>query len=275
MNSSPAPSAAARSKETVSTRPSRVWPILFAVSLLGNIALGWFAFTARPKVPAAASVPVTVNTPSASQPAAPPQPGRPAVALLPYAALGSFMAENNRIPDLNWNEEQFAAFLNGVRASYEGRGYPMDEDAKRLRDEINGKVQKMLAADHPDPVEDYFKTLREKEHVLQTPSGLHYRITEQGTGKQATADSMVLISYSAKLPSGESLPTLTRMRVRSAVSDLLPGLREGVQLLKTGGKALVYVPADLSFGSGEWPADVPHGAPIVFFLELHEVTEKD
>ena len=46
--------------------------------------------------------------------------------LAPYAALGSFMAENNRIPDLKWSAAQFAAFQEGFRSSYEGRGLPLD-----------------------------------------------------------------------------------------------------------------------------------------------------
>jgi len=81
----------------------------------------------------------------------------------------------------------------------------------------------------------------------------------------------VVISYSARLPSGETLPALSRSRVRTAVSDLLPGLREGVQLLHRAGKALIYVPAALSYGEGEWPPGTTRGAPIVFFLELHDV----
>lgn len=59
--------------------------------------------------------------------------------------------------------------------------------------------------------------------------------------------------------------------MQAVVTDLLPGLAEGVQLLKPGGKALVYLPPQLSFGTGDWPDKVPRGMPLAFFLELHEV----
>ena len=65
--------------------------------------------------------------------------------------------------------------------------------------------------------------------------------------------------------------SLTAMRAQVGVTDLLPGLAEGVQLLKPGGKGLIYVPAALSYGDGDWPKDVPRGMPIGFFVELHEV----
>src|SRR6185503_13551240 len=71
--------------------------------------------------------------------------------LAPYAALGSFMAENNRVPDLKWSPAQFAAFQEGFRSSYEGRGLPLDEPAAKLRDEISRRVQAMAEAERPDP----------------------------------------------------------------------------------------------------------------------------
>ncbi|HEU5079728.1 MAG TPA: FKBP-type peptidyl-prolyl cis-trans isomerase [Opitutaceae bacterium] len=193
--------------------------------------------------------------------------------LTPYAALGTFVSENNHIPALKWTKEQFDAFQRGLRASYEGRGYPVDEEATKLRDEISAKVQAMIDAKKTDPIADYFKLLREREGVKSTASGLHYRITQEGSGEKPTTDSTVLVSYTARLPNGENVPALSRARVRSAVSDLLPGMAEGVQMLTPGGKALLYLPPELSFGSGEWPQAVPKGAPIIFFLELHEVTQ--
>ncbi|MES1168770.1 MAG: FKBP-type peptidyl-prolyl cis-trans isomerase, partial [Oleiharenicola lentus] len=191
--------------------------------------------------------------------------------LAPYAALGSFMAENNRVPDLKWSPAQFAAFQEGFRSSYEGRGLPLDEPAAKLRDEINRRVQAMAEAERPDPVKDYFRFLREKEGVKQTASGLHYRITEEGTGNTPKAGDTVVISYAAGLPEGKSVPPLSRTRARVVVRDLIPGLAEGVQLLKVGGKGLIYVPAALSFKEADWPAQLPPGVPLVFFVEMHDI----
>lgn len=191
--------------------------------------------------------------------------------LAPYAALGSFMAENNRIPDLKWNAAQFAAFQEGFRSSYEGRGLPLDEPAVKLRDEINRRVQAMVEAEHPDPVKDYFRFLREKEGVKETQSGLHFRITEEGVGDTPKPGDTVVISYAAGLPDGKSLPALSHSRAKVVVRDLLPGMAEGVQLLKVGGKGLIYVPAALSFKEADWPPQLPPGVPLVFFVEMHDI----
>jgi FKBP-type peptidyl-prolyl cis-trans isomerase FkpA len=158
-----------------------------------------------------------------------------------------------------------------MRASYEGRGYPLDEEARRLRDDFSKQVQAMLAAEQPDPVKEYFRNLREHEAVRQTASGLHYRITLEGTGPPPSSDSVVVYSFSARLPNGTALPKLVGVRLRAAMADLLPGVREGLLLLHKGGKALIYVPAALSFGDGPWPSEVPKGEPVIFFIELHDV----
>lgn len=190
--------------------------------------------------------------------------------LTPFAALGSNMAENNRIADLGWTPAQFDAFLAGLRSSYEGRGVPMNDDALRLRDQLSQRVQAMLAADNPEPLEAYFRTLRDGEGVQRTASGLHYRITEPGEGTPPRPEDTVVVSITSRLPDGTELPTISQARMRAAVRDLLPGIAEGVQLMSVGGKALIYVPPRLGFGERP-PPPIPPGAPIVTFVELHDI----
>lgn len=241
------------------------WRLVAIISLLAN--LGLLVWIARSAKPVAAPAPETASTSPATAAATRPRE------LAPYAALGSFMAENNRVADLGWSQEQFAAFQDGFRASYEGRGLPLDDAAKRLGEDVSRRVQAMLTAERPDPIQEYFRTLREKENVKSTASGLHYRITEEGSDTVPGPNDAVIISYTARLPDGHDLPKLSQTRVRVHVKDLLPGLAEGVQLLKVGGKALVYLPPELSFTAKSWPPQLPKGAPIVFFLELHDVVK--
>lgn len=242
---------------------SSVWMVIALASITVNAGLlAWhFLAASRERGPVQeVTVPIAAPTPTTWS-----------RELAPYAALGSFMAENNRIPDLKWTPAQFGAFQEGFRSSYEGRGVPLDEPASRLRDEISRKVEAMTEAERPDPAREYFRFLREKEGVKELPSGLHYRITEEGTGNPPKVGDTVVISYAAGLPEGKSLPALSRSRAKVAVRDLLPGLSEGVQLLKVGGKGLIYVPAALSFKPADWPPQLPPGVPLVFFVEMHDI----
>jgi len=258
-----------KSAPTAQSDNGQLWAIATGVLLLVNVLLAVLLWRSlRPKEDARPAV----------QAIAEPAKKSAAATLAPevrsYAALGTFMAESNRIADLGWSRAQFEAFLDGFRSSYEGKGVPMDDDAKRLQSEISERVQKMLATEQPNPVEDYFRTLREKEGVQKTASGLHYRITEVGEGPKAKASDSVVISFAARLPDGQALPPLTRVRLKTAVHDLLPGLAEGVQLLSVGGKALVYLPPALAFNERDWPPDLPKNVPLAFFLELHEIVNE-
>lgn len=250
-------------KPTSAPPPRSAWPVVAAGSLVLNAVLIAWLLAHVPKPP-----PAPVAAPAPVAPAAGAAFSRE---LAPYAALGSFVAENNRIADLKWTEAQFVAFQDGLRASYEGRGLPLDEAATKLRDDISRRVQAMVESERPDPVRDYFRYLRDKEGVQQTPSGLHYRITNEGTGTPPTAADTVVISYAARTPDGKTIPALGRTRVKVAVRDLLPGLAEGVQLLQVGAKGLLYLPPALSFREADWPPQLPKGIPLCFFVELHDV----
>lgn len=246
---------------------------LLVLSLTGNAALvAWgIRLNTRLKSTGSSDAVSTDSVPAAAPTPAPKKETPLPFALTAYASLGSYLSQNNRIASLHWTEEQFDAFIRGIRADYEGRGYLFDDETKKLRDEISSKVQAQIDSRKSNPVEDYFKVLREREGVQKTATGLHYRITDKGFGKTPDADSTILVSLTARLPTGEHIASLSRPRVRTAVHDLMPGLAEGVQLISPRGKALIYVPPALSFGDNAWPKDVPKGAPIVFFVELHEI----
>ncbi len=53
-----------------------------------------------------------------------------------YAALGSSLAGSGRFVQFGWTEAQLDAFLEGIRASLQGRPFPMDQAAQELAGEL-------------------------------------------------------------------------------------------------------------------------------------------
>jgi FKBP-type peptidyl-prolyl cis-trans isomerase FkpA len=252
-SSSPAVSASLRFWRTVA---------ILAVCVVAGLVFG---ILKELRVPGETPEPVAAAEP-ATPPAQPELKG-------PFAALGSHIAQNNRIAELGWSAEQFQEFLDGIRAAYEGRGLPLDEEARKLRDEIDQRAPSQPGTDEPHVVEDYFRSLRENEGVLRSESGLHYRITEEETGPRPTPDAVVVISFSVQQRDGEERPELNRSQLRTRVSELPPGLAEGVQLLSVGGKALLYLPAEHSLKPAEGSPAVPTTMPLVVSMELHEIAQ--
>ena len=57
-----------------------------------------------------------------------------------------------------------------------------------------------------------------------------------------------------------------------SMSSLMPGLREGLQLIKPGGKVRLVIPPELAFGDREVGMIKP-GSTLVYELELVSIVE--
>src|SRR5688572_27015698 len=88
--------------------------------------------------------PVLLLPPLAAAFAAEPPPAPAPAAPYPqeaYASLGSNFARDTGLAQLGWTEEQFNAFLDGVRATYRGRPYAFSEQAVRLQKDVQERLK--------------------------------------------------------------------------------------------------------------------------------------
>lgn len=193
-----------------------------------------------------------------------------------YAAIGSLVAEKIRLTQLHWTEDQFAAFMAGLQAGYTGRGYPFDEKARQLFEEMN-RLMEQPEAPQPgrsaaEQLASYMKQARESAGLRQTESGLLHHVIVAGAGPRPRPDDVVVINLLAKGPDGTTeVPELGGQNLRTKVSDLLPGLREGVQLMALGGHALFVVPPQLTFTNDRWTYGVDRNLPIWYQVELEDI----
>ena len=101
-----------------------------------------------------------------------------------------------------------------------------------------------------------------------TASGLHYIITQEGTGGHPSISSTVKVNYIGKLLKNEKVFDETNgTPVTFELKMLIAGWQEGILLLKKGGKGTFFIPSALGygpFGSG----DIPGNAALIFEIEL-------
>jgi FKBP-type peptidyl-prolyl cis-trans isomerase len=112
------------------------------------------------------------------------------------------------------------------------------------------------------------------EGVKTTASGLQYKIITPGTGKTPTATSNVTVHYTGKLIDGTEFDSSVRrgQPANFGLNRVIPGWTEGLQLLKEGGKAMLYVPYDLGYGErGGGGGQIPPYATLIFEVELIKV----
>jgi FKBP-type peptidyl-prolyl cis-trans isomerase len=202
---------------------------------------------------------------------------RPAEDLAPYAAIGSAIADSIQLNSAHWSEAQFGAFLSGVRASYNGHGFPLDARSEHMLEEMTEQQRESQTSPYsPNPqqarVEQYMAHARQGLGMQQTDSGLLFRVVTRGAGPRPRPDDTVVINIAAKGPDGATdLPQLSAHQLRIKVRSVFPGLAEGLQLLALGGKALFIMPPKLTFGDGRWPDGVDRGSPIWLEVELADI----
>jgi FKBP-type peptidyl-prolyl cis-trans isomerase len=218
---------------------------------------------------------------ASAQPPADPAPPPAAAAggpLSTYKAMGSAFAVGAHLEALGWTDAQVAAFMEGIRAAFAGQPYPMDDAARRALAGVAAQVRAATASasarglSDPARLAQYVKETCRRLGLDQAASGLCYSISSAGKGARPGPDDAVVISCDARAPDGQTkLAALSSPKFRVRVADLLPGLREGVQMMAVGGEGVFLLPPALSFGKGPWPKDVGSGEPILFSVRLLEV----
>ena len=109
----------------------------------------------------------------------------------------------------------------------------------------------------------------------ETPSGLRYKILQEGNGKQATKGSGVSVHYKGQLVDGSVFDSSYQRKepidFTIGVGQVIAGWDEGIQLLKVGDKARFVIPSNLAYGSQGAGGVIPPDATLIFDVELMAV----
>jgi FKBP-type peptidyl-prolyl cis-trans isomerase len=121
--------------------------------------------------------------------------------------------------------------------------------------------------------EAYLKENKNKEGVVETPSGLQYKVIQEGTGASPIATDVVKCHYRGKLLNGDIFDSSydRGQPAQFLLNGVIPGWTEGLQLMKEGGKYELYVPAALGYGSRGAGKKIGPNSVLIFDIELLEV----
>lgn len=126
------------------------------------------------------------------------------------------------------------------------------------------------------PLEKGEKFLAEnktREGVKTTASGLQYKITLEGKGKSPAATDTVLVHYEGRLLNGTVFDSSIKRNepISFPLNRVIPGWTEGLQLVKEGGKAILYIPSKLAYGSRGAGGAIGPDETLIFEVELLKV----
>ena len=110
------------------------------------------------------------------------------------------------------------------------------------------------------------------EGMKETPSGLFYNITKEGSGATPEKGAQVAVHYKGTLVDGTVFDSSYQrdepIKFKVGVGQVIPGWDEGILLLTKGAGARLVIPSHLAYGAQGAGGVIPPDATLIFDVEL-------
>jgi len=195
-------------------------------------------------------------------------------------AIGMDIATNLKSQNIDVNPEFMAKalidFLNGKELLIKN-----EEKIKIIENfQIeHTKKQEEMASEKANSQlkvgQEFLANNAKKAGVVVTNSGLQYEVITEGTGKSPQSTSSVTVHYEGKLVDGTIFDSSYERgeTITFPLNGVIPGWTEGLQLMKEGGKALLYIPSNLGYGERGAGSIIPGNSALIFTVELFKVED--
>jgi FKBP-type peptidyl-prolyl cis-trans isomerase len=219
--------------------------------------------------------------PPASEPAAPAEAAAPASVSLTTSeqrlsyGIGYSMGQRMVADSIPLESSAFTA---GVTDSLEGADPRLTEE--EIQKEMQAYQEKAQAEQQAAQAalgeanvalaEAFLAENAGKEGVIVTDSGLQYEIITVGEGEMPGPDDTVEVHYAGTLIDGTEFDSSYSRgeTVSFGVSQVIPGWTEALQLMPTGSKWKLAIPAELAYGPGGAGQVIGPNAALLFEVEL-------
>ena len=176
------------------------------------------------------------------------------------------------------------ALLRGIEDAVSGTEAVMSQDAMRTTlIELKRKVvaqqreeRATAARKNLEAGEAFLAANAKKSGVVSLPSGLQYRVIEEGTGKKPRTVDSVTVHYRGTLIDGAEFDS-SYSRNKPAtfrVDRVVDGWREALPMMKEGAKWELLLPAGLAYGP-KGAGKIPPNSALIFEVELISIVEAD
>ena len=191
--------------------------------------------------------------------------------------FGSFIKGNNFATDLS--ELNMAQVKKGMADFLKAEGTPYDEnfgeqfkinpnDMGRVLNGFLSKKQAYKAASNLAKGKAFLASNAKKSNVDTTASGLQYTIVAEGAAEKVAPQDTVWVNYKGTLLDGTVFDE--NDSTKFIANRVIKGWTEGLGLLGEGGKATLYIPADLAYGE-RGNRNIEPNSVLVFDVEVLKV----
>ncbi len=235
-----------------------------------------------PKVGADASQPAAAD---ATAPAAPAAPKFTEMQLM--EVYGYMMGARMGLSQLEFTPAQIDAMSKGLAEAASGKqpGYELQQIGPQLQEFLQKKEQTFMGKLRAQGMADtaaFLAKLKDNKAVQELPSGLRYEPVKVGTGASPKPGQLARINYKLSFidgrvvedssQRGEPVDLVVQVPTQADPRGVIPGMAEGLQQMKVGGKARLYIPPHLAYGD-EGNQGIPPASTLIFDVELVDVKD--
>lgn len=191
--------------------------------------------------------------------------------------FGSFIKGYN-FGDLNYSQ-----VIKGIKDFLAAKGNQRDPEfgeqfkvnPEKMNDMFNSYLEKRhdyVLLVNKEKEDKFLAANKKKEGVVETASGLQYRIMDAGNDVVAGPQDTVWVKYQGKLLDGTVFDETKEDAdpVRMTLNRVVKGWTEGLQLVGEGGKIELYIPAALGYGERGTQGIEPNST-LIFNVEVTKV----
>lgn len=146
---------------------------------------------------------------------------------------------------------------------------------RAAHDAANAAIERVMDAKAREASTLMLAKASAEEGARTLPDGLIIKTLSEGDTGHATPtdNSDVAIRYRGLLPDGSVFDAIgpDEQPMISRVSELTPGMREGLTLMHPGGRYRLTMPASLGYGEEGVPGVIPPGCALTFEVELVKI----
>jgi FKBP-type peptidyl-prolyl cis-trans isomerase FkpA len=185
----------------------------------------------------------------------------------------------SQVPPIMRDDLDAGAVGRAVTAALSGQKPTMtDAEAKQVHDAFMAQIQAKYQAEmvrvgakNKTEGDAFLAKNKTAPGVKTTASGLQYQVISQGTGARPGPNDTVQIDYTGTFVNGEVFDASAKHNPPGPASiplaGVIPGFKEGLQLMQVGGHYKLFIPSTLAYGSEPRPP-MPPNATLIFDVTL-------
>jgi len=187
-------------------------------------------------------------------------------------ALGANIGESFKQQGIEVVMDQFIKGFNDGKSG-------QNKFTQAEMEQIFNEFQKMMQQKQMSMVDEekakgaaFLAENKKKEGVIETPSGLQYKVVKMGTGAKPSATDKVKVHYHGTLLDGTVFDSSVQRGepITFGLNQVIAGWTEGVQLMPVGSKFIFYIPSNLAYGDRA-AGSIKPGSTLIFEVELLDI----